>query len=94
MTSYHIPDPTQLHEQADTIFDLNIQREYLTKEFADERIRWEAERDNFIREAEALIARRSRGGESTYREEVCSFLLAFVLLAYNITGTGTSSTNS
>ncbi|THH07928.1 hypothetical protein EW146_g9159 [Bondarzewia mesenterica] len=69
LTSFDIPQPAQLHAQAETIHGLTRQREYLTKVFADERARWEAERDNFSREAEALIARRSRGGESTYREE-------------------------
>jgi hypothetical protein len=39
----------------------------------EERARWEAERLGFDRVAEALIAGRSRGCDSTstYREEVC-----------------------
>jgi len=37
----------------------------------EERARWEAERHGFDRVAEALIAGRSHGGDSTYREEVC-----------------------
>jgi hypothetical protein len=41
------------------------------KEVAEERARWEAERHSFDRVAEALIAGRSHGADSTYREEVC-----------------------
>ncbi|KAH9961404.1 hypothetical protein BJV74DRAFT_984147 [Russula compacta] len=69
LTSAHIPDVTQLCTQAKTIQELCRQRDFIIKEVEEERARWEAERLGFDRVAEALIARRSHGGESTYREE-------------------------
>jgi hypothetical protein len=74
LTSAHTPDVGQLCTQATTIQELCRQRDFIIKEVEEERARWEAERLGFDRVAEALIARRSHGGESTYREEVCSFL--------------------
>jgi hypothetical protein len=64
-----MPDVTQLCTQAQTIEELCQQREFIMKEVEEERARWEAERLSFDRVTEALIARRSHGGESTYREE-------------------------
>ena len=70
LTSAHMPDVTQLCTQAQTIEELCQQREFIIKEVEEERARWEAERLGFDRVTEALIARRSHGGEFTYREEV------------------------
>lgn|SRR6266850_13183 len=72
LTSAHTPDVTQLCTQAKTIQELCRQRDFIINELEEERARWEAERLGFDRVAEALIARRSHGGESTYREEVRS----------------------
>lgn len=74
LTSSHMPDVGQLCTQADMIQELCRQRDFIIKEIEEERARWEAERLGFDRVAEALIGRRSHGGESTYREEVCSFI--------------------
>jgi hypothetical protein len=63
----------QLYSQAKTIEELCRQRDFIMKGVEEERARWEAERLGFDRVAEALIARRSHGGESTYREEVRLF---------------------
>ena len=71
LTSAHTPDVGQLCTQANAIQELCHQRDFIIKEIEEERARWEAERLGFDRVAEALIARRSHGGESTYREEVC-----------------------
>ncbi|KAH9045247.1 hypothetical protein EDB85DRAFT_1830775, partial [Lactarius pseudohatsudake] len=71
LTSTHTPDVAQLYTQAQTIQELCRQRDFIIKEVAEERARWEAERHGFDRVAEALIAGRSHGGDSTYREEVC-----------------------
>ncbi|KAI0276328.1 hypothetical protein BGY98DRAFT_919453 [Russula aff. rugulosa BPL654] len=73
LTSAHTPDVSQLCTQANTIQELCRQRDFIIKEVEEERARWEAERLGFDRVAEALIARRSHGGESTYREEVRFF---------------------
>ncbi|KAI0254867.1 hypothetical protein BJV78DRAFT_1120865 [Lactifluus subvellereus] len=70
LTSSRTPDVSQLYSQAKTIQDLSRQRDFIIKEVEEERARWDAERLGFDRVAEALIARRSHGGESTYREEV------------------------
>jgi len=70
LTSAHTPDVGQLCTQANTIQELCRQRDFIIKEAEEERTRWEAERLGFDRVAEALIARRSHGGDSTYREEV------------------------
>ncbi|KAI0053753.1 hypothetical protein FA95DRAFT_1480962, partial [Auriscalpium vulgare] len=70
ITSSILPDPVQLHAQADTIYDLSQQRDMLIKDCEEERARWEAERLGFDRMAEALIVRKSRSGDTTYREEV------------------------
>jgi hypothetical protein len=70
LTSAHTPDVGQLCTQASTIQELCRQRDFIIKEVEEERARWEAERLGFDRVAEALIARRSHGGDSTYREEV------------------------
>jgi len=72
LTSAHMPDVAQLCTQAQTIQELCQQREFIINEVEEERARWEAERLGFDRVTEALIARRSHGGESTYREEVIS----------------------
>ena len=72
LTSAHTPDVTQLCTQAKTIQELCRQRDFIINELEEERARWEAERLGFDRVAEALIARRSHGGDSTYREEVRS----------------------
>lgn len=69
LTSAHTPDVGQLCTQANTIQELCHQRDFIIREVEEERARWEAERLGFDRVAEALIARRSHGGESTYREE-------------------------
>ncbi|KAI9447877.1 hypothetical protein H4582DRAFT_1896921, partial [Lactarius indigo] len=69
LTSTHTPDVAQLYTQAKTIQELCRQRDFIIKEVAEERARWEAERHGFDRVAEALIAGRSHGGDSTYREE-------------------------
>ena len=71
LTSAHTPDVAQLYTQAKTIQELCRQRDFIIKEVAEERARWEAERQGFDRVTEALIAGRSHGGDSTYREEVC-----------------------
>ena len=71
LTSAHTPDVAQLYTQAKTIQELCRQRDFIIKEVAEERARWEAERHGFDRVAEALIAGRNHGGDSTYREEVC-----------------------
>ena len=73
LTSAHTPDVSQLCTQANTIQELCRQRDFIIKEVEEERARWEAERLGFDRVTEALIARRSHGGESTYREEVRFF---------------------
>jgi hypothetical protein len=73
LTSAHMPDVGQLCTQANTIQELCRQRDFIIKEVEEERARWEAERLGFDRVAEALITRRSHGGESTYREEVRFF---------------------
>ena len=78
LTSAHTPDVGQLCTQANTIQELSRQRDFIIKEAEEERARWEAERVGFDRVAEALIARRSHGGESTYREEVCFFYYIFI----------------
>ena len=74
LTSAHTPDVAQLYTQAKTIQELCRQRDFIIKEVAEERARWEAERQGFDRVTEALIAGRSHGGDSTYREEVCLLL--------------------
>ena len=76
LTSAQTPDVAQLYTQAKTIQELCRQRDFIIKEVSEERARWEAERHSFDRVTEALIAGRSHGGDSTYREEVC--LLPFV----------------
>jgi hypothetical protein len=65
-----------LYSQAKTIEELCRQRDFIMKGVEEERARWAAERVGFDRVAEALIARRSHGRDhqSTYREEVRSFL--------------------
>lgn len=71
LTSAQTPDVAQLYTQAKTIQELCRQRDFIIKEVSEERARWEAERHSFDRVTEALIAGRSHGGDSTYREEVC-----------------------
>ena len=93
LTSVHTPDVAQLYTQAKTIQELCRQRDFIIEEVTEERARWEAERLGFDRVAEALIAGRSHGGDSTYREEVC--LLPLVDNANDvdpqISGVGASS---
>ncbi|KAH9965782.1 hypothetical protein BC827DRAFT_1125764 [Russula dissimulans] len=74
LTSARTPDVSQLCTQARTIDELSRQRDFIINEVEEERARWQAERLAFDRLAEALIARRSHGGESTYREEVRSLM--------------------
>jgi len=74
LTSARTPDMSQLCTQAKTIQELCRQRDFIINEVEEERTRWQAERLGFNRLAEALIARRSHGGESTYREEVRPFV--------------------
>ncbi|EIM88615.1 uncharacterized protein STEHIDRAFT_54031 [Stereum hirsutum FP-91666 SS1] len=74
LTYARIPEPSQVLEQANTIYQLTQQREFMLHEITAERSRWTAERDGFARMTEALISRHSRGKdrESSYREDVCS----------------------
>jgi hypothetical protein len=67
--SYRL-DPSQLVAQAETIHQLAQERELITRELAEERERWEAERQGWSRMAEALIVKRRTGPES-YQQEVC-----------------------
>ncbi|TFY71973.1 hypothetical protein EVG20_g1012 [Dentipellis fragilis] len=69
LTSSSIPDTAQIMAQAETIADLTQQRDFLCRTFEEERARWEVEKQSFDRTAEALIGKRSRGGDATYREE-------------------------
>ncbi|KAI0321962.1 hypothetical protein OF83DRAFT_1187291 [Amylostereum chailletii] len=72
LTSYTVSEPAQLqqlHAQAATILDLSKQREALLHESEEAQARWKVEREGFERMAEALIVRKSRGVEASYREE-------------------------
>ncbi|KAA1466619.1 hypothetical protein DENSPDRAFT_926000 [Dentipellis sp. KUC8613] len=69
LTSSSVPDTAQILAQAETIADLTQQRDFLCRTFDEERARWEVEKQSFDRTAEALIGKRSRGGDATYREE-------------------------
>jgi hypothetical protein len=53
-------DPSQLLRQAETISDLIQQRDYLHRRVAEERSRWESEKEGWDRMSEALLARRNR----------------------------------
>ncbi|KAG8968330.1 hypothetical protein FRC03_007789 [Tulasnella sp. 419] len=56
------PIPSQLIDQANTISQLTKQRDFLLKQHQEERDMWDAERDNWVRIAGALTARRIDDG--------------------------------
>ncbi|KAF9449056.1 hypothetical protein P691DRAFT_791719 [Macrolepiota fuliginosa MF-IS2] len=63
-------DPSQLFRQAELINWLGAQRDHLVQSFAEERRRWEAEREGWTRMAEALLSQRAKAGSaSTQRDE-------------------------
>ncbi|KAI0638572.1 hypothetical protein C8Q77DRAFT_1030137, partial [Trametes polyzona] len=51
------PSPAQLASQAETIADLSFQRDMLLRQIADERERWQSERDMWSRTADILVAK-------------------------------------
>lgn len=60
----------QLQKQAELIRDLMVQRDYLITQILYERERWQAERDEWGRTSEALIARYSRKTTGSAKDEV------------------------
>ncbi|KAI0677171.1 hypothetical protein C8Q78DRAFT_72757 [Trametes maxima] len=63
------PSPAQLASQADTIADLVFQRELLLRDRADERQRWQSERDSWDRTAEALSMKARAAREYVARDQ-------------------------
>ncbi len=60
----------QLQKQAELIRDLMVQRDHLITQILHERERWQAERDEWDRTSEALIARYSRKATGSTKDEV------------------------
>jgi hypothetical protein len=71
LTASAPPDSAQLVYQADTISKLIEQREYLLRQAEDQRARWESERENWSRIAEAMVARRTKTLNAQEYNEVC-----------------------
>lgn len=83
MTSHLLlqPSPAQLASQAETIADLTFQRNMLLEEREEDHARFEAERESWTRNADALLAKASVAQEPIIREQVralCSNLRLFL----------------
>ncbi|KAI0775861.1 hypothetical protein BD413DRAFT_469528, partial [Trametes elegans] len=63
------PSPAQLASQADTIASLTNQRNMLLHQSADERQRWQAERDSWDRIADVLTAKARAVHEPAVRDQ-------------------------
>jgi hypothetical protein len=83
LTSSILPDPRQLQRQAETIAGLIEQRNYLIQQAEEQKSRWEAEKDGWARMAEALIARRNKGGSSAGKDEVGCLLRLCIIVVWN-----------
>jgi hypothetical protein len=55
-----LPQPSQLHAQAETISNLIQQRDFLVQRSIEENERWESEREGWARAAQALILQGRR----------------------------------
>ncbi|GJJ11417.1 hypothetical protein Clacol_005650 [Clathrus columnatus] len=65
-----LPQPSQLHAQAETIANLIQQREFLIQRSADERELWDAERESWARAAQALLMRGRKEMTLVDKEDV------------------------
>ncbi|PPQ92773.1 hypothetical protein CVT25_003882 [Psilocybe cyanescens] len=63
-------DPAQLERQADTISDLTVQRDFLTRQAEEDRERWKSERESWERTAEALLTQRNKPSKSEDAERM------------------------
>ncbi|KAI1795096.1 hypothetical protein LXA43DRAFT_64341 [Ganoderma leucocontextum] len=63
------PSPAQLASQAETIADLTFQRNMLLVERAEDHARFEAERESWTRNANALLAKACVAQEPIVREQ-------------------------
>lgn len=60
-------DPAQLERQAQTISDLTTQRDFLIRQAAEDRERWQSERESWERSAEALLLVRNKPSKPEVR---------------------------
>lgn len=64
-----LPQPSQLHAQAETIASLICQRDFLVKRSFEERERWDAERESWTRVAQALFLRSRKEISQLQKED-------------------------
>ncbi|KAF9649652.1 hypothetical protein BDM02DRAFT_3186141 [Thelephora ganbajun] len=62
-------DSSQLVAQAETIHQLAQQRDQLLRQTQEEKLRWDAERDLWVRTSEALLTKRRADVEALHPEE-------------------------
>ncbi|KAG8219110.1 hypothetical protein J3R82DRAFT_4876 [Butyriboletus roseoflavus] len=63
------PDPDQLLRQADMISALTQQKDLLLHQAEEQRLRWNSEKDNWARMAEALLAQQAKNRLNPERDE-------------------------
>jgi len=64
-----LPQPSQLHAQAETIAHLIQQRDFLVQRSIEEHERWDSEKDGWARVAQALITQGRREHAQSERDE-------------------------
>lgn len=73
-----LPQPSQLHAQAETIAHLIQQRDFLVNRSIEERERWDSEKDGWARAAQALIIRGRRESAQVENDEAVAAQYALV----------------
>lgn len=74
-----LPQPSQLHAQAETIAHLIQQRDFLVKRSMEEHERWESEREGWARAAHALILQGHRDSAHAEKDDSVASQYALVI---------------
>ncbi len=75
LTSTGIPLKSQVMEQASTIANLSLQREFILERTEEEKGRWDAERESWSRTAEAVVTQANKPTPTIYK--VCILSVHF-----------------
>ncbi|KAF8589610.1 hypothetical protein K439DRAFT_1628609, partial [Ramaria rubella] len=73
-----LPQPSQLHAQAETIAHLIQQRDFLVNRSIEEHERWESERESWARAAQALIIQGRRESARVEKDDATAAQYALV----------------
>ncbi|KZS87488.1 hypothetical protein SISNIDRAFT_460778 [Sistotremastrum niveocremeum HHB9708] len=85
---------TQLLSQADTINHLSSQRDFLTSMHQEEKVRWESERDSWLRTGEVLIGRAAASEGGKAREQYLEHLVGISQMENSLLRSKISENNS